>query len=80
MPKLYGVQVLERIKGTPHLRNMPVIMLTTTDDPREVERCHELGCNSYITKPVVFSSFVETLRRLGLFLLVIQVPRISDGS
>lgn len=80
MPKIDGVQVLEHLKGTPHLRNMPVIMLTTTDDPREVERCHELGCNSYITKPVIFTSFVETLRRLGLFLLVIQVPKIKDGD
>lgn len=80
MPRIDGVQVLERIKGTPHLRNMPVIMLTTTDDPREVERCHQLGCNSYITKPVVFTSFVETLRRLGLFLLVIQVPKIKNGN
>ncbi len=80
MPKIDGVQVLERIKRTPHLRNMPVIMLTTTDDPREVERCHQLGCNSYITKPVIFTSFVETLRRLGLFLLVIQVPKIKNGG
>ncbi len=80
MPKIDGVQVLERLKRAPHLRNMPVIMLTTTDDPREVERCHQMGCNSYITKPVVFTSFVETLRRLGLFLLVIQVPKIRNGS
>lgn len=80
MPKVDGVQVLERLKGAPHLRNMPVIMLTTTDDPREVERCHQLGCNSYITKPVVFTSFVETLQRLGLFLLVIQVPAINHGG
>jgi DNA-binding NarL/FixJ family response regulator len=55
-------------------------MLTTTDDPREVERCHQLGCNSYVTKPVAFTSFVETLRRLGLFLLVIQVPKIKNGN
>lgn len=78
MPKLDGEQVLERLKNTPHLRSMPVIMLTTTDDPREVDRCYQLGCNNYITKPVNFSSFVEALRRLGLFLLVIQVPKLDQ--
>jgi CheY-like chemotaxis protein len=77
MPKYDGVQVLERIKQTPNLRSIPIIMLTTTDDPREVDRCHELGCNSYITKPVDFPSFVDTLHNLGLFLLVIQVPPVN---
>src|SRR5438105_2003731 len=52
MPKVDGVEVLRQIKGHPELRKMPVSMLTTTDDPREVGRCHELGCNNYIVKPV----------------------------
>jgi DNA-binding NarL/FixJ family response regulator len=56
---------------------MPVIMLTTTDDPREVQRCYELGCNTYIAKPVDFKAFAETMRRLGLFILVIQVPKVD---
>ncbi len=78
MPKLDGVLVLERLKNTPHLRNLPVIMLTTTDDPREVERCYALGCNSYVTKPVAYPAFNEVLRRLGLFILIIEVPRASS--
>ena len=49
-------------------------MLTTTDDPREVERCYELGCNIYITKPVEYEQFAEAIRRLGLFLQVIAMP------
>jgi DNA-binding NarL/FixJ family response regulator len=49
------------------------MMLTTTDDPREIERCYNLGCNAYITKPVDFGQFAETLRRLGLFLQVVKV-------
>jgi DNA-binding NarL/FixJ family response regulator len=49
-------------------------MLTTTDDPREIERCYEAGCSVYITKPVEYDAFVEAVKRLGLFLQVVQVP------
>src|SRR4051812_16930857 len=52
MPKVDGIEVLRRLKADPELRKLPVIMLTTTDDLREVERCHQLGCNGYIQKPV----------------------------
>jgi DNA-binding NarL/FixJ family response regulator len=48
-------------------------MLTTTDDPREVEKCYSLGCNIYITKPVDFLRFAETLKSLGLFIQVVKV-------
>jgi len=53
---------------------MPVIVLTTTDDPREIERCYELGCNVYITKPVEYDAFIEAVRRLGFFLQVVKLP------
>ena len=65
--------MLERIKGNDDYKNLPVIMLTTTDDPREVEKCYELGCNIYVTKPVDFLKFAETLKRLGLFIQVVKV-------
>ncbi len=74
MPKVDGVEVLRQVKQDPKLHNMPVIMITTTDDPREVEKCHGLGCNNYITKPVDSEKFVEAIRNLGLFLLVVEVP------
>ncbi|MFA5864757.1 MAG: response regulator [Phycisphaerae bacterium] len=74
MPKVDGVEVLRQVKQDPKLHNMPVIMITTTDDPREVVKCHELGCNSYITKPVDSAKFVEAIRNLGLFLMVVEVP------
>lgn len=77
MPKLDGAEVLSRVKADPELCKMPVIMITTTDDPREVEHCHRLGCNSYITKPVEYESFVHAIRQLGLFLTVVQVPTIN---
>lgn len=74
MPRVDGVEVLRRIKSDQHLHTMPVIMLTTTDDPREIEKCYELGCNCYVTKPVDFTMFAETLKRLGLFILVLRTP------
>ncbi len=73
MPRVDGVEVLRRIKSDNILSDMPVIMLTTTDDPREVEQCYKLGCNAYVTKPVDFSKFSEMLHSLGLFLQIVKV-------
>jgi len=56
---------------------MPVVMITTTDDPRDIARCHALGCSSYITKPVEYDNFIATIRQLGLYLLVVEVPHIN---
>lgn len=80
MPRVDGVEVLRRIKDDPALHNLPVIMLTTTDDPREVQHCYELGCSCYITKPVDYDRFSEMLTRLGLFLMVVQVPDINGKA
>jgi len=80
MPALDGVEVLTRIKADPELRKLPVIMITTTDDPREVEKCHALGCNSYISKPIEYDEFVNAIRQLGLYLAIVQVPRVNGGN
>jgi len=77
MPKVDGVEVLRQIKGDEELCKMPVIMITTTDDPREVENCHRLGCSNYITKPIDYEKFVESIKQLGLFLMVVEVPSIN---
>ncbi len=74
MPGLDGLEVLRRIRSDPRTARMPVIVLTTTDDPREVAKGYELGCNVYITKPVDYQAFIEAIKRLGLFLEVVQVP------
>jgi CheY-like chemotaxis protein len=74
MPKVDGIEVLRRMKADPELSKIPVIMLTTTDDTREVERCYELGCNVYIQKPVDYERFAEAIRRLGLFVSLVLVP------
>lgn len=77
MPKMDGIQVLQRVKADPCLRALPVIMLTTTNDPREIQGCYDLGCNCYITKPVQYERFSEAIRQLGLFISIIQVPSIQ---
>jgi CheY-like chemotaxis protein len=80
MPKVDGIEVLRQIKEEKELRKIPVIMVTTTDDPREVEHCHLLGCSNYITKPVDYDKFVNAIRQLGLFLMIVQVPAINGNS
>ncbi len=74
LPVLDGCQVLQRIKADPRTRNIPVVMLTTTDNPEEVARCYDLGCNIYVTKPVEYDQFCEAIRNLGLFLSVANLP------
>lgn len=79
MPKVDGIEVLRRLKADAELRKIPVIMLTTTDDQREVERCHQLGCSVYIQKPVDYDRFAEAIRRLGMFVTLMLVPPVSDA-
>lgn len=74
LPELDGFQILELIKNDAETKLVPVIILTTTDNPREVERCYALGCNVYVTKPVEYEAFAESIRKLGLLLAVVKVP------
>jgi CheY-like chemotaxis protein len=78
MPRLDGIETLRQLKADPKTAKIPVIMLTTTDDPREVDRCYELGCNIYITKPVEYEPFCNALRELGVFLQFVKVPHPAD--
>jgi len=79
MPKVDGIEVLRRLKADSSLRKLPVIMLTTTDDTREVERCHQLGCSVYIKKPVDYDKFAEAIRRLGMFVTLMLVPPVNGA-
>lgn len=74
LPDMTGVDILAQVKSNPHLRRSPVIVLTTTDDQREIQRCYDLGANVYITKPVNYEGFANAIRQLGLFFSVMQVP------
>lgn len=79
LPDMSGTDILARIKGEGPLRRTPVVVLTTTDDRVEIQRCYDLGCNVYITKPVNYESFADAIRQLGLFLSVIQVPDLPEA-
>jgi DNA-binding response OmpR family regulator len=74
LPDMTGVDILVKVKANQHTRRSPVIILTTTDDEREIKRCYDLGANVYITKPVNYESFANAIQQLGLFLSVMQVP------
>ena len=67
MPKINGIDVLQRIKQDDELKNIPVVMVTTTDDPHEVARCHNLGCSKYIIKTADYEQFVNAIKELGAF-------------
>lgn len=74
LPVLDGHQVLDRMKADERSKRIPVIILTTTDDTREVSRCYESGCSVYITKPVEYHEFADAIHKLGLFLTIVAVP------
>jgi CheY-like chemotaxis protein len=74
-----GVEVLRQIKANPATNKTPVIMLSTSDDPREVALCYDLGCSVYIAKPVDSIQFIEAIKRLGLFLQVIRLAAVEPG-
>jgi CheY-like chemotaxis protein len=75
MPKLGGIELLRRLRHDHGFRS-PIIMLTTSDDPREIETCYEFGCSAYIQKPVDYDAFTETVRRLGDFIAC--CPRLAS--
>jgi DNA-binding response OmpR family regulator len=74
LPDMAGVDILAKVKANRHTRRSPVVILTTTDDQREIQRCYDLGANVYITKPVDYESFANAIRQLGLFFSVMQIP------
>ena len=80
LPVMSGTDILARIKSEGPLKRTPVVVLTTTDDKVEIQRCYDLGCNVYITKPVNYENFAEAIKQLGLFLSVIQIPELSEDG
>ena len=73
MPGIDGVEVLRQIKADPEKKRIPVIMVTTTDDPREIKKCYELGCSVYVTKPVDPGAFIDAIKKLGMFISIVRV-------
>ncbi len=79
VPKLDGLEVLERIRGDERTRLLPVVMLTSSDEERDVVRSYELGVNSYVRKPVEFGELSEAVSRLGLYWLLLNEPPPQSG-
>ena len=77
LPIVDGYQVLQAMKADARTRSIPVVVLTTTDDAREVKRCYDLGCNVFLSKPVSYERFAEAINSLGLFISVVTIPRLS---
>lgn len=73
LPDMTGLDILAKIKANVHLKRSPVVVLTTTDDSRDIQRCYDLGANVYIIKPVNYEGFANAIRQLGLFFSIIQV-------
>lgn len=77
MPGMTGIDVLRTLKQNPITQHIPIIMLTTSDDPSEINECFQLGCNAYFVKPVEHQQFVEKIQELGKFLTLTQIPSFS---
>lgn len=77
LPKVDGFEVLRQIKGDGVLKSIPVIILTSTADQREIDRSYKLGANNYITKPVDYAQFQDRIRSLGLFLEIVSYPEVE---
>jgi len=77
LPRVDGIEVLERIKQDAHLRPLPVIMLTSTDTQAEIDRCYRAGASGYVAKPVNIGALGEKLSRLGMFLEIVELPQVA---
>lgn len=74
MPKVNGIEVLQRIKSDTRTKNIPVVMLTSSRENPDVKKCYDLGANSYIVKPVNFESFAAAIKNLGFYWLLLNQP------
>ena len=77
MPKVNGIEVLEKIKNEPNTKTIPVVVLTSSKEHPDIEKCYRLGVNSYIVKPVEFQNFSKAVTDLGLYWLLLNHPPIK---
>jgi len=79
LPKIDGIEVLRQTKSHPRTRIIPVVILTSSKEERDLVRSYDLGANSYIQKPVDFDKFRETVKQLGLYWLITNQAPLSNG-
>ena len=72
MPKVSGLQVLEKVKADPDLHSIPIVMLTSSNEGPDIERCYALGANSYIVKPVDSDKFFHAIKEIGMYWMVLS--------
>src|SRR5216684_4410177 len=80
MPKVDGLEVLRQLKGDPDMRTMPIVILTSSREERDLVRSYDLGVNAYVVKPVEFHDFVDAIKMLGGFWAVVNEPPPSAGT
>ena len=76
MPKVNGIEVLEKIKSDSRTKKIPVVILTSSKENPDIQKCYDLGANSYIVKPVNFEGFAEAIKNLGFYWLLLNQPHI----
>jgi two-component system response regulator len=74
MPKVSGIEVLEKIKSDPEVKSVPVVMLTSSNEGPDIERCFALGANSYIVKPVDSDNFFKAVKEIGVYWMILSQP------
>src|ERR1700681_283874 len=80
LPRVDGLEVLRRVRAEPRTRLLPIVVLTSSDEQRDIIMSYGLGANSYVRKPVAFEEFVEAARTLGLYWLVLNKPAPEDAD
>lgn len=76
MPKVSGMQVLEKVKGDPDLRGIPAVILTSSQEDPDIAKCYDLGANSYIVKPVDSNNFFNAIKEMGMYWMILSQPSL----
>jgi len=79
MPRIDGIEVLRQVRKDKYIRNIPVIMLSVSGDPEEIEQCKELGCDNYFIKPANHDQFSNTIENLGYYIQAVILPEMSTA-
>jgi two-component system, response regulator len=80
LPKVDGIEVLRRIRNDPVTKKIPVVVLTSSKETKDIEECYALGVNSYIVKPVDFEQFSTAIREIGMYWVLLNQPPVLNGK